>query len=430
MSAQADDNGSHIVSVLTSFFALLQSFENTNANSHIFQFLDSIEVLFDDFDDRTNGEVSLQDDAVRLYTIHTAKGLEFPTVYCTNLSSDRFPSVEKYSGFAIPTELLSYSTPEGEHKREERRLMYVAMTRAKHELILTRAEHYGKGRPRKPSIFLTEFSHTSNENLHNPVQRVTINEEPALRKLDIQLSPYKIDDYQSCPLRYKFAHVDHIPQADNQHLMVGRAMHQAIDHFFNAQKGTSKPSLHELQTILDENWYSVGFLSREHMLTRKNDIDRQLSLFYRTFSTLPSPAHVEFPFEIPHNTGHISGRIDAIFETALPNNERTPIILDFKTSDSVTTQEAATKRAEESTQLTLYAYAWRKRTGVIPSVGLYFTASGLFGWSTRSERKLSNLEAKVDAVAHLIALDQFDATPSSFTCAHCPFQAFCPSAVS
>ena len=83
--------------------------------------------------------------AVRLSTIHGAKGLEFDRVYLIGLAEEVFPSwhsVRKGSGSAA--------------LEEERRSCFVAITRAKKRLILSRAERY-KGWPKKPSCFLIEM---------------------------------------------------------------------------------------------------------------------------------------------------------------------------------------------------------------------------------------------------------------------------------
>ncbi len=100
-------------------------------------------------------------NAVQIMTIHAAKGLEFHTVFLTNLSRDRFPITRAGKSLLIPDmlneELADLFAEEDDPKRrekaikernrelrlaEERRLCYVAITRAKRRLFLTRAESY------------------------------------------------------------------------------------------------------------------------------------------------------------------------------------------------------------------------------------------------------------------------------------------------
>ena len=85
-------------------------------------------------------------DAVTLMTIHAAKGLEFPVVIICGLDQDLLP--------------LKYKNQGEEQLQEERRLFYVAMTRARHQLVLSavnRRFFYGEYRTCKPSQFIKEI---------------------------------------------------------------------------------------------------------------------------------------------------------------------------------------------------------------------------------------------------------------------------------
>ncbi|MHC5353243.1 ATP-dependent helicase [Myroides sp. LJL115] len=92
--------------------------------------------------DKDNGD----DDRVALMTIHLAKGLEFPTVFCVGMEEDLFPSA------------MSKSTRSD--LEEERRLFYVALTRAEHQAYLTYAQsryRWGKLVDSEPSCFIEDI---------------------------------------------------------------------------------------------------------------------------------------------------------------------------------------------------------------------------------------------------------------------------------
>src|SRR6185436_450189 len=94
---------------------------------------------------------------VQLLTAHNAKGLEFGTVYVVNLVEGRFPTQRRGENLSFPRELTKDTNdPRAEHEREERRLFFVALTRARDRLVLTHAEDYGGRRTRKASKFLVE----------------------------------------------------------------------------------------------------------------------------------------------------------------------------------------------------------------------------------------------------------------------------------
>jgi len=82
-------------------------------------------------------EIRNQRDAVTLCTVHAAKGLEFPIVFVAGLEEGRFPNARKDTDPA-----------------EELRLFYVAVTRARSELYLTRATEHSRGGFIEPSRFL------------------------------------------------------------------------------------------------------------------------------------------------------------------------------------------------------------------------------------------------------------------------------------
>ncbi len=85
-------------------------------------------------------------DRVSLLTIHAAKGLEFPVVFITGLEDGVLP--------------LAFGAPDPASLAEERRLLYVGMTRAKDRLLLSRAERRslrGRVREQAPSRFLADI---------------------------------------------------------------------------------------------------------------------------------------------------------------------------------------------------------------------------------------------------------------------------------
>ena len=91
----------------------------------------------------TNADITAHKDAVRLMTIHTAKGLEFPVVFIVGLNENMFPSQKVDSLKAM---------------EEERRLAFVAVTRARKELYLTEAEGFSQhAGGRYPSRFIFDI---------------------------------------------------------------------------------------------------------------------------------------------------------------------------------------------------------------------------------------------------------------------------------
>ena len=134
----------------SSILAYLENAEGTETS--LSGFLDEI-ALYTDLDSRVDG-----DNCVTMMTMHAAKGLEFPQVFVVGMEEGLFPG--------------NRAMGDAEEMEEERRLCYVAMTRAKEKLTLTNARQrtlYGKTTPCMPSRFLNEIPEDNMEWLSKPV---------------------------------------------------------------------------------------------------------------------------------------------------------------------------------------------------------------------------------------------------------------------
>lgn len=139
LEEKAEENATRIENVKELKSSVVGYAENTEDPS-LFGFLDEV-ALFTDLDNYED-----QDNSVTLMTIHSAKGLEFPTVFVVGMEEGVFPG---YQSIGEPDEL-----------EEERRLCYVAMTRAKENLHLSCAQRrmlFGKTSSNMPSRFMREI---------------------------------------------------------------------------------------------------------------------------------------------------------------------------------------------------------------------------------------------------------------------------------
>lgn len=136
-SERTDENNAKIMNVSELKNSAVQ-FEKENDNLSLSDYLNSVTLSSDT--DAIN-----TDDAVTVATIHASKGLEFKCVFVAGLDEGILP--------------VSRSRDNDEDMEEERRLMYVAVTRAKESLYLTRATErfmYGKRERTSPSLFFNE----------------------------------------------------------------------------------------------------------------------------------------------------------------------------------------------------------------------------------------------------------------------------------
>ncbi len=168
----------------------------------LFGFIDYLEVL-DEMGGNPAAAKLREDDAVNLMSIHAAKGLEFRAVFVTSLAKDKFPLFRGGQEPLIPLEMmgqyrdlfsmdLSKTALEKairERKKEikleeERRLCYVAFTRAKEDLVLTLSLEYG-GKERDPSEFLLEIGYEHWRDLEIIAPGGAVEKELAFDDLDL-----------------------------------------------------------------------------------------------------------------------------------------------------------------------------------------------------------------------------------------------------
>ncbi|MBE3108955.1 MAG: ATP-dependent helicase, partial [Acidobacteria bacterium] len=117
------------------FFDKIKGFSDLVDNDSIRSFARYLDLLREVGDNPPTSEAELDEDAVNVLTVHKAKGLEFGTVFLVGLIEDRFPGRERREKIPVPDGILKESLPGREnYLQEERRLFYVAMTRARRAL--------------------------------------------------------------------------------------------------------------------------------------------------------------------------------------------------------------------------------------------------------------------------------------------------------
>src|SRR5438034_8179790 len=142
---------------ISKFFRRIQDAAKALRYDNVREFVKHLDALIDAGDDPAVAEADVETPAVRVLTVHKAKGLEFPVVFLVTLVQDKFPLRGRKDALEVPLELRPDARPPADfHKKEERRLFYVGMTRARRELYLTSARDYGGSRERKVSQFVLE----------------------------------------------------------------------------------------------------------------------------------------------------------------------------------------------------------------------------------------------------------------------------------
>jgi DNA helicase-2/ATP-dependent DNA helicase PcrA len=441
LSRESSASAEAKVKNIAKFFEIVRSYGDVAEHDRVPAFVEHLDLLRDAGDDPAVAEADPDDDAVHVLTVHKAKGLEFPVVFLVGAADEKFPVKRRREPLELPADLVGPSLAPGDaHLHEERRLFYVAMTRAKDELVLTSAADYGGKRTRKVSRFVVEAldlptprqSARRTEPLealarHQPLQEpAPTPDAPLPPDAPLTLSFRQIDDYRTCPLKYKYIHRLRVPLLTHHRVIYGSAVHKAVQAYFVARLAGHAFSEDDLVAAFRGAWVSEGFLSREHEELRREAGEAALRRFHREETAHPwAPTGVEKEFAFYVDRTKVAGRYDLVIDQG-----GDVVILDFKTGD-VPDLKTAQQRAKESLQLDIYALAHLKTSGRLPArVELRFLESGLVGGKAPTPEEARATEDEIREVASLIRRLEFTARPSYRACAPCPFRDICPHTAS
>jgi len=303
-------------------------------------------------------------DTVKIMTIHAAKGLEFKYVFIVNLVDRRFPTMERKEQIEIPSDLIKEVIPEGNsHLEEERRLFYVAMTRAKSGLFFTTAENYSGVQKKKISIFLKELSEvypdlkisskTLEASADNFFRRPSLREKIFKPALPSRFSFTQLKIFDECPFAYKMQFLLKVPLPGKFVFSYGTTMHSTLQAFMqsvsrasrsyqvdlfskqsdkkenSAEKESSIPGQAELLDIYEKKWIGDWYESEEQKNKYKKSGRQALVSFHDKLLGQKPPLvkSLERPFNLKIGEYTIMGKMDRV--DALENGSVS--IIDYKT---------------------------------------------------------------------------------------------------
>ncbi len=467
------------LSNIARFFDIVRSQSALLADDRAVFFARHLQTLIQAGDDPPTADIDPDADAVAVMTVHKAKGLEFPVVYLPGLVTGRFPATGRREPLALPLELVNETLPEGDYQlQEERRLFYVGMTRARDELVLSHAADYGGQRARRVSPFVLEAldlpvaagASGVGAKATSPLERITSQQRPEASPAaprskgdePLSLSFYAIDDYLTCPLKYKYAHLLRVPLAPHHSIIYGSALHAAVSEFHKRHARGEVMSEDELWAAFIAAWRSEGFLSRDHEEARLEAGRASLRRF-REEQLVPGaviPAYVEREFSFLLDGDRVRGRYDRVdiiprdatagetgataaqaahpvddgaiadvVEPTLFSYPERVVITDYKSSD-VRDPAKARQRAKESLQLSIYAMGYEAMTGRLPdAVALSFLESGLVGTAPVDRKRIDKARDSIRTAAAGIRAREFEAKPNHMACTYCAFREICPASV-
>ncbi len=453
LAAAVTPEGQKQAENISKFFDKLKTFEVDNEDASVFAVVDWIDLAME------LGESPLaadsdwaEENAVNILTVHSSKGLEFPVIFIVNLVAQRFPTSERHEQIPIPDKLIKEVLPTGDHHlQEERRLFYVALTRARERAYLTAANYYGEGkREKKLSPFIFEtlgedvLPKTSDPILKKSQQLSILDFQPILTRAQEEakqeiinrvardpltyLSYSQLETFRFCPLHYKMRYILKIPTPASPALSFGNTLHLTLKEFnqliIEGRPATKK----ELLNIYSKVWIREGYDGREHEEQMKTRGLGYLETYLASelYDIKNAPLTLEQPFMFSINEFKVGGKIDRV------NKTREGIeIIDYKTTDFSSKDLPTSKDLQKDLQMSVYALAaakvddqiFRKNPEQV-TLSLYFLDKGAKVSTTRTAGEMRKAIDDIVAAKKEIEASDFECS-HVFWCKNCEYKMFC-----
>lgn len=446
VEVQGEEKARQEFSYLNQFYQRLKRWEDSQSDPRLHDFLD---VITYEIESGEEGSLSLDPevgpDVVRVMTVHAAKGLEFAYVFIIGLVDRRFPTSERGEPIQLPEALVKEVVPEGNnHLEEERRLFYVAMTRAKRGLFFTSAEDYGGARKKKLSQFLVELDipfsppltvGRAKLGLSGSIiaEQPTTEQSPDSSYIPTEFSFTQLKSFETCPFQYRFAHVLKVPVWGRHTFSFGTSMHAALERFFllivERRNATQEalfadqiakpvvPTLDELMKIYEESWIDDWYDSKEHQQEYFNRGKQILKDFFAKHDgKWPDTKYLERGFKLKVGEHTIKGKIDRM--DAVDGGME---IIDYKTGNVPKSESDVDKD-----QLLIYHMASEELWQETPVTLTFYYLNENKPISFRATPEdIAKIREKIRKTIDEIKKGEFPATPGPNKCKFCDFKDIC-----
>jgi DNA helicase II / ATP-dependent DNA helicase PcrA len=298
-------------------------------------------------------------DAVQVMTVHQAKGMQWPVVFVPCLRRNRFPSRAqggRQVWHVIPDTIVPNASRYKGSVEDERRLFYVALTRAERYLHCSWAPIADNQQQRNVSQFFNEF--TASEFVLTKPSATALppqtTRRPRHEDVAMTFTFSELKYYFSCPYLFKLRFLYGFDAPINRALGYGKSLHDALAEIHSESIKGNAPSLDDVPRLVDEHLH-LPFANREVDEHLRKAAREALSRYLREHGAdLTKLEHVEKPIELKLQDGIVvNGRVDLIRRT--DTNEI--VIVDFKSDERAQAEDISAK------QLHVYAVGYQQLTG-------------------------------------------------------------------
>lgn len=303
-------------------YALRDRFVNEkgDAKRHFLKYVRHLKISGEEKQLRKTPDWANSIDAVRMLTVHSAKGLEFNTVFIPNLAKDKFPLWQKPDDCPPPSGMIDDERLAW-HSDEEESLFFVALSRARDNLVLSRARNYNgkaKDESRLMELIRSELPAFQKPEFAAVIEQTELSRIVSSNDAERRFFHAKdLDVYLECPLEYYYRFVLKISNRRSDsayaqtHLCVHRVW-QEIDAELTAGNSVEVDFVYH---ALEEAWQKLGPVGHAYEAIYKRDAR---AMILRTLDSLTQAAvrMLRPVWQVSLNNGDVLVRPDYM-ETAL-----------------------------------------------------------------------------------------------------------------
>jgi DNA helicase-2/ATP-dependent DNA helicase PcrA len=393
-------------------------------------------------------ELLVAPQAVTISTIHSAKGLEFGAVFLADVKSQRFPNSYALRKPDLPFDgpLIEAIDPaslaDNDNRDDERRLMYVALTRAERYLFISGSGKEGQFAKDLQTIVLNAGGTFEEPHLFGPaVDLLPWRGDPESR---LATSFSDLRYYLECPHDFYLRKVLGFAPTIDQAFGYGRAVHNLM-RAVHSDSGhwasiSHDPALveKEVSSLVERGLFYLRYTTGAPLNNMREKAIRIVTEYVTTYgdelASLDFEAEREFQTLLEEDNVLISGAIDMIRHDNLPS----VTLVDFKSGEVDSELSIRLAKEQMQLQISIYGIAARAELEYSPEQGLvrYLGESDPKNRELKVDLDDASLEAaraKVSETARGIKNRQFDSGPRqgptegnpASRCSVCDFRAFC-----
>lgn len=348
---------------------------------------------------------------VKIMTVHQAKGLEFPVVFICSVIKDRFPGRKRKDKELVPIPEKLLMNNSDESADEERRLFYVAMTRAQDNLIISTADKI-KSRKVGYSPFVEELIEMGKlcESCEDMTEECRLNDEDDREPLNLSYS--SIYTYDICPFRYKMAYYYGFEFPPSYMQNYGEILHNCLHKLHLAMKKGEKINGARIKDIVNNCWIKLHNNKKKDD-PQRNILERRLLDYYiQNKHYIKEIISTEEPFSINMKDAVVTGRSDLIIKN---QNDEVELV-DFKAR-----AEAGIEDTSVDFQLKMYKYALKNK----------YKIDKLCAYTFKDNKRVyfdqcdpEDLNKTLRDICENISCENFEPLENSF-CSKCVFKFCC-----